>query len=395
MSKKTLIIIGSIIIIALLIVWGYVLFVKNDNIENSNNQANFPDSGVADISTNDLKKEMEEQVEETKQRLTHVTTKRIVGFSEIIAPIVAKLPLIYYVEQGTGHVFSYDPETKEEKRISGTTLNNIDRAVISPKGDYIAFSKKSNNKNHPFTLGEINQKEGNITTFDFSKEVDDFEFDVEGNNLFYSTRGEFGLEGYSYNLANNTHKKLFSLPFFEATVIWGKAVTDPIYAYPKPASLLEGAMYEIKSNTITRLPASGSGLFGLANSKVIAYSFYNQKDRTENSILLNRADGSKKGISIPFFPEKCLIAKSVYTLFCAVDETQSPNLTLPDSWYRGEIGFSDSVLQIDETGTTVVVSNLEDLSGQKIDISRLNLGFSERFLYFTNKKDNSLWMYEI
>lgn len=395
MSKKTLIIIGSIIIIALLVLWGYLLFFNNNNTENVNDVTSLPQAELGGFTTSgEGENVIENYIEEAKEKLTHITTKKIAGFSEIIAPFSEAMPTIYYVEQGTGHIFSYTPDNKEEKRVSGTTLSGIDRAVVSPKGDYIAFSKKSNTKNRPFVLGEIKADESRVDTFNFSKEVDDFEFDVAGDNLFYSTRGDFGLEGFSYNLSTNVHKKLFSLPFFEATIIWGKAVNDPIYAYPKPSYLLEGALYEIKNNNIVRLSVSGNGFTGLANNKVIAYSVYNPQERKQNNFLLNRSDNSKKGTDILFLPEKCLIAKSSYTMFCAVNESVSKNTTLPDSWYRGEVSFNDSIWQINEDNINVVVS-IKDLSGQEIDISRLNLGFSEKALYFTNKKDNSLWMYEI
>ena len=119
MNKPIFIIIGALIILVLIFIWVYLLFFGTPKTVTEV----FTDFGgssetVIDQNNNiDLATTSDNTVINTeRKKLRQLTTKQVAGFSEIDEPITASLPSLYYVEMGTGHVYSIQLETGEEKR---------------------------------------------------------------------------------------------------------------------------------------------------------------------------------------------------------------------------------------------------------------------------------------
>ena len=68
----------------------------------------------------------------------------------------------------------------------------------------------------------------------------------------------------------------------------------------------------------------------------------------------------------------------------------------PDAWYQGIVSFDDIFWKIDLISqTSVVLFDPEELGGEKIDGIKLSLSPSENLLFFVNKKNGSLWSYDL
>ena len=64
----------------------------------------------------------------------------------------------------------------------------------------------------------------------------------------------------------------------------------------------------------------------------------------------------------------------------------------PDSWYQGEVSFSDAIWKIDvASGNTTMVSDPASINSEEVDGVRLSLDDNQNFLFFMNKKDSYLW----
>ena len=387
MKKSIFIIAGAVIVVSLALIWVYLLFNP------SNSQDVFSSLGLeGEEDTNIVEPTLSEEtpaVNIERTALRQLTTKPVAGFREINT---ATSSSIYYSEKGSGFIYSINLTNGEEVRISGTTVPNVYSAAISPNGEYVAMGLKSNTKNTPLVLGKIsNSIETGLVLEDFDVSVDQFTIQND-NELLYTSRGEHGLAGHSYNFNKEATKTIFELPFHEATIQWGKQGNGTHYAYPKTSYLLEGYLYQIKNKKVSRLPADGFGFSGLVNSGIIAYSkFDNLKTR---NFIYNRETGETSSIRIPFLPEKCIIGV-INTIICAHEDIEMP-VGYPDEWYKGSLSFKDSIWLISgDNLTTELLVNTRTKSGREIDITNLGIGDSETSVYFINKNDNTLWMYEL
>ena len=91
--------------------------------------------------------------------------------------------------------------------------------------------------------------------------------------------------------------------------------------------------------------------------------------------------------------EKCAF-KSISNVICA-DAVTPPPAGYPDNWYQGTVTFKDSLWLIDTQNSSVsLLTDTEKASGRHIDITNVAVGDSGFGAYFTNKNDNTLWIYE-
>jgi len=140
-----------------------------------------------------------------------------------------------------------------------------------------------------------------------------------------------------------------------------------------------------------------SGLSILPNptAQLILYSDLSSSGNLVTS-LYNTKTTSSQDLPFVTLADKCVWSKlNPVNLFCAVP-TSAPNGGYPDAWYKGTASTIDKMIEVDtDTGSVHNVSNLSQDAKTSIDAEWLALDPSERFLYFVNKKDLSLWSVDL
>lgn len=194
--------------------------------------------------------------------------------------------------------------------------------------------------------------------------------------------------GIILDLIKNKKTQVFDSPFTEWLSTWGNNKT--ITLNTKPASGIVGHTYKIDDTgkNLSKILTNITGLTSLISpdSKSVLYgddslSLYNQDINTKNST----------SIGVRTLPEKCAWSKQPMLVYCAVPKN-IPTGDYPDSWYQGEVSFKDQIWKIDlSNNTTTMVADPNEIVGEEIDGIKLSLDPSENFLFFINKKDNSLW----
>lgn len=383
-SKPIFIIIGAIIVFVLILVWVYLLFFGTPK-EAQNIFTNLT-TGGEELINEEFSTEEDLSDNNETAKLRQLTTREVAGFREINSD---SNPIIYYVEKGTGHIYSINPRTGEDVRVSGTTIPGTYSAEISPQGDYVAIGIKSNTKNTKLVVGKFSEK-SDITTEDLDVTVDQFNIG-DGEELLYAVRDDLGLAVFSYKFESGLIKNIFNIPFHEAVIQWGTNSNASHYFYPKTSYLLEGYLYEVNNQKISRLPVDGFGLSALANEDTVTYSTFNNKN--SQSFIHDRNNNKTSYISIIMTAEKCAF-KSISNVICA-DAVTPPPAGYPDNWYQGTVTFKDSLWLIDTQNSSVsLLTDTEKASGRHIDITNVAVGDSGFGAYFTNKNDNTLWIYE-
>jgi hypothetical protein len=93
-------------------------------------------------------------------------------------------------------------------------------------------------------------------------------------------------------------------------------------------------------------------------------------------------------------PEKCVGGTGARdNQFCASPFTlNEPNL--PDAWYKGRYVSNDNLWEI-SAGKGSLLAYPSHTIGRNLDIQNLQISEDDRMLYFSNRIDNTLWLYEI
>ncbi len=313
------------------------------------------------------------------QKLRQLTTRPVAG------AVFAGSELIY-VEQGTGHIYAINLDDGKETLVNGTTIAQSSEAVFSTDGAYVAITSYSASGNTVVvekTSVGTDGKEG----FTLPKGAVEVSFGTDAKTVLYILRGESGATGYSYNTTKGISGQLFSIPLRDVRVLWG----TPTYVYTTPTATAVGFIYKIEGGSLTYVTGGGYGLMGLPYSNGVIVS------KTEGSEVQSFTVPVKKdSVSFPIslIPEKCVYQRE--TFFCATPNTSIDTRTFPDNWYKGVISYSDILWSIDTTtGDASVLTNLLSESGREVDVSKIGIDDVGKRIYFVNKNDNTLWMFDM
>jgi hypothetical protein len=393
MKTKLLIIIAIALVSLLTAVFLYLLFFgapKNPNDV-------FTDLGLAGEEDGGTVVPPTPVVEETpvvnmeRPRLRQLTTKPVIGFTEVTSSTSPYT--LYYAEAGTGHIFSINLDSGVEERISNTTIAEANFASFSPDGRHVVLRSRNERRTSPLTIGTLDLQNKNLVTAEIAKDVSDFKV-LNASELIYTLATNTGLENRIFEFETNKDTTLFTVPFYEAVMQWGTSSKSRHYVYPKPTYLLEGYLYSFSGTSMTREPIQGFGLTAINTTYHVPYNTVTNLVR-ENYVY-HKASSTRATAPILMLPEKCTQSSlNLATVWCGYENITLPT-AFPDDWYSGKTSFKDSIWQV----------NLQDLSAKslvntfteserEIDIVHMAIGASESALYFINKNDNTLWMYEL
>jgi hypothetical protein len=385
MKKTYLIIIGITAVLVLLAIWVYLLIYGTPKpVENFFTDFSFTGDTSIDniIPTSEVTPDTEIALEDTPLR--QLTTRPVVGMG---VHTENNGTFMRYVEAGTGHVFSINLETGAEIRLSNITIQNVEAATFDENSANVILQTGSGVD--LLTLGGENTAVRETLT----QKMADVTFTTSGQ-ILYTTITSDGVLGLSLEPGTKTTRTIFTVPFQSATVLFSKDNSGPHYVYPKVSSVLPGYLYTLASEQIKSLGISGTGLSALAQGDRIVFT------RVVGGEPLSRSFNPKTNtsIAIPVVaePKKCVIAPLATSIMYCGNERVSYGNNFPDDWYKGTRSFSDQLLKIDlDKGSASTLINPKEILGRDIDVTELDISTDGEVLYFINKNDNTLWMYEI
>ncbi len=391
MKRPILIIVGAILVFILIIVWLYVLFFSSSNETPDTftnlNLGNTEDTSIIERGGEETLGPPTVNISDTK-KLKQLTTINTIGYQEVLHNASSSVEILY-VEAGTGHVFSINSLSGEEKRISKTTVPHSQKAVITPDGRYI-FIQSGSGSGSEYMIGKFSSTTDEISfglamndIISFSKTTD--------NRFLYATQYADYVIVSEHDPETNIIETLFTVPFRAVTIAWGDSASDSHLFYPKTSSRLDGFLYQVKKGKVARLPIDGYGLSASGNSNFITYS--KQTLGQYETFIFNQEQSESTLFDLDTIPEKCIFSYTSSSSVCAISlENLGPDS--PDSWYHGSVSYSDDLWEIDNEAfsATLLVNTLHE-SGRELDITRLSFG-KDNSVYFINKNDSTLWVYD-
>jgi len=299
---------------------------------------------------------------------------------------------VRYIEKATGHIYEINPNGKDRDRISNTTILKIFETHWNKAGDKVVSRYIDDEGRSPEIKtfsSVINTVSNSIEGVFLPNSVTETAVSPEDDNIFYLNKPKNGGKtfGVISDFENDKPNIIFSMPFGEFNVDWINK--DTIALLTKPASGVKGFLYFLNPNTakFEKVIGDVKGLGALVSpdGKEIIYSQNAKAGFSAKVFDVN--EGSSNAFGVKTMPEKCvwsLIEESV--VYCGVPKSL-PRAEYPNGWYQGKISFNDSIWKIDiNSGETTLL-----LENANADAINLFFAEDEKYLIFTNKKDNTLW----
>ena len=308
---------------------------------------------------------------------------------------------VRYVDRITGNIYQTFLDKLSERKFSTTIIPKVYESVFGNKGSSVLMRYlKADARTIETFLGgipkevlgadtEINEIKGIF----LGDNITDLSLSPDSTKIFYLLNVEEDAVGTILNLADNKKTQVFDSPFTEWLSFWPNA--SMVTLTTKPSAVVQGHMYVLNPTTKSFTRALGD-IYGLTtltspNGKLVLYG--------GSDLALNTFDIIKKTITpigLQTLPEKCTWNNASDAIYCAVPTSISGG-QYPDSWYQGEVSFTDQIWKIDTlTGNTTIVSDPSlDTNGEEIDGIKLALDASGKYLLFVNKKDSFLWKLDL
>ncbi len=320
--------------------------------------------------------------------------------------------LVRYMERATGHIYDIDLATDKKTRVTNTTIPRVHEAVFSRNGDFVVTRYlDSDDRTVETFLGKVPKSpsgNGALRGEFLQRNISEFSLSPDTNEIFYLVKTPDGAAGFIAPLSSPAQRKqIFTFPFSEWLVQW--ISRQYIVLFMKPSGLVPGYTYytdlleaKLSGELIEvmeldeKLTGGIAGLTVLVNnSKTPSIALYSDSapalwiyDWTDEKNTVH------KRTIFQTLSEKCVWAKDTVTVYCAVPET-IPSGIYPDDWYQGTVSFNDMIWSFNtKTGARTPSAEPAEY-GAAIDAIKLFLSPDERRLFFTNKKDMSLWVYDI
>ena len=398
MKRPLFIIIGIVIVFILVLVWLYLLFFSTppENGDSVFSNFGFGDTTDTSVSVQDgTNNGVADTVVDvtSRERLRQLTTGPVLAYREVSTG-TSTPPDVYYVEAGTGHIYSINSETGETTRLSATTIPVASKAALSPNGQFVML-RSGDTRAGEFVVGSLATSSEKINTTSLDENIVDF---VIPNNeeVLYGVQQLSSYVGKRYSLRTGEITTLFTIPFREAAISWGGSSDATHYAYPKATKHLEGFVYKISGTSLERLPINGYGLSAIGAGDTVLFSHMVTTRTTQDYVSQGYIpESGVSSVPISVIPEKCT-ATPLAKFICAAPLNLQTNSTLPDSWYMGETVTADYLWEVTPSlGSVKSILNLTAESGRELDVVNITTNTFSTKLYFQDRHSKFLWLYEL
>jgi len=416
MPKKTIIIfIATFITVGILIFGGYYLFTQMNKPVNteldstkSGNQPFNPFGNSPTKTTNTTDPETGEQTAitppqqpEAKEisKLTRLTDFAIASATffedqrtipqiegvkiDPKTPKFETVPSLRYVERSTGHIYERYLDNGITGKISNSTIPNIYEGFFDFKAGTVIYRYLAEDKTISSFMATLGSARGDF----LSPDITDISLSTDKKKFFSLVKNSTGVTGIVQSFGDTKKNQVFTSSFDEWLSQWTNA---GIFLTTKASSGADGYLYNLNINngSIKKVFGPFLGLTTNTSNDGASVIYSISVTGRPNLGTLDVKNHTTKDLGLSGLPEKCVWSVDNLNIYCAI-----PNVInggqYPDSWYQGIVSFNDRFIKINSK--TGEISPINGSSGESIDATHLFLDYKENQLFFTNKKDSTLW----
>ena len=271
---------------------------------------------------------------------------------------------------------------QEQRGLDSTgTPDEATRSIINNECVLIAEERVRNQRPRELTGGFMNS---DILTTAVSP---------DGSSMVYAIPNDQRTLINVYDFETGETNNIYSLSFSEWLLQW--ATEDKITLTTKAASNYPGSLYNIdpKERSLERVLTDIPGLTTNTspNGQRLLVSESTPSDKL-SLYALQLSNRALVELDLSTLPEKCVWSDNSIDVYCGVPNGL-PTGRLPDNWYKELLTFNDNIWHINtNTGETNLLANPSLLTGESMDITKLQLDSKELYLFFINKKTGEPWV---
>jgi len=316
-------------------------------------------------------------------------TKNTDGSTTKEENLFEQAPSIRFVEKANGHIYKMFLDTKIKEKVSNSTIPTIYEAFFNNKANTVIYRYLSTNNIVSSFIATLGAPKGDF----LPQNISDLSVSLDKTKFFYITENDNGSTGTVATFGDDKKDTFFNSPFTEWLSQWDN--NGRIFLTTKPSYSVTGSIFLLNetNKTMTKVLGGIEGLTTLVNPKG-TFILYSATTQTGPKLsVFDIAKHSTKNLEIHGLPEKCIWSIDNINIYCAIPSTVTGN-NYPDSWYQGLVSFNDYFVRINtETGNKVTIAN--SIEETAVDATHLFLNKTEDLLFFTNKKDSTLWSLDI
>lgn len=305
-------------------------------------------------------------------------------------PTTEPVPSIRYMKRNDGHIYEKYLDTGATGQISNSTIPEVYEGLFSSNPNNVIYRLLGqDDKTIKTAYGVLGGRDSGFlpdNTLDLS-------ISPNGNNIFYLATNSTGIYGVIGSFVDTKKSQIFASPFTEWLSQW--PTNQTIFLTTKPSYGVDGFMYAL-STTNSKIKKIMGGVKGLTtqvspNGDKVLYSESTSAGPRMSIYTISTGKYSETGLYT--LPEKCVWMNDSITIYCAVPDTIESNL-LPDEWYQGQISFNDKFYRINTEINSLnqIANSIENIP---VDGIKLFTDDTQKTLFFTNKKDNTLWSLDL
>lgn len=322
---------------------------------------------------------------------------QIQEYENLTSPDTEYFPAIRYVKSENGYIYQTFLDDVSLRKFSGTKIPNVKEALFTQDGQSVLMRYLDENENIITFTGELEEE---VLGIDYSTETE-----IKGNflpekishlsilnpegRIFYLYKVGDKIRGVVSSMKGSGKTNILNSSFTEWLPQWPKANT--ITLTTKASGLVPGYMYELNPETES-FEKILSGIDGLTtntspNGKITLYT-----NNFLEANLYNKETRESKSLGIKTLAEKCTWSEDSTLLYCGVPKNINSSFTYPDSWYMGEVSFSDNMWKINtQNQKETILLNPSNFTDEKLDVTNIQTDNENNYLLFVNKKDSTLW----
>ncbi len=171
--------------------------------------------------------------------------------------------------------------------------------------------------------------------------------------------------------------------------------TNNIALVSKPSGTVAGSLWflDVRNLNIGKIIGDFFGLEALfsPDGNSFVYSYVDQNGKNPLLAIYDKKGSQRTLNNISTLTDKCVWAKDLINIYCAVPKSWPDFAILPDDYYKNAFSTSDDIWKINtETGKkTLIVGNIGDISNLTVSEDEIDLFFiakENQFLYKLNIK---------
>lgn len=406
MNRRILIIIASIIVVLGLVVGAYYLFFSKGATLTVGNPGDLfggsgdrpttllgpdgaPIQGAGTVVAPKLIRISDAPVAKGAIALFIPATEPAASSTEPATPADTE---IRFIERQSGNVYAFRLHDRVLTRISNRTIPGIQEATWTLDGAraFVRYlTRATDGTEHIDTyMLPANGGEGYFLEQGLEQVA------VQGTSTVLSVLpNTSGSIGSLSNPDGTNLRTLFTSPLSRLSADFSGS---DILATTKGSVTLDGYAFLVSRATgaFTRILGPYRGLSAVANPEGTSV-LYSYADRGRIYLqVLDLATRTATALPLSTFAEKCAWAPGGRAVYCGVPTALAGNM--PDDWYQGAATFSDRIWRIDlDTRLATLVVDPGQVGDVAIDAVSLTVDPISDALVFTNKKDGSLWAYDL